>query len=239
MERNGKGRAVLFDLDGTLYDYDRAHEQGYLSVRRYARENFGMEEERFDELYRQTMAEIERRMGAQVAAIHDRYLRFQLMLEKEDLPLVPHVWGMNRAYWDVFLEHMVMSPGLYPCLRWLHREGYVLGICTNMTIDYQIRKLERLGIAAFFDFVVSSEEVNSEKPDPEIFLRSSEKAGCRPIKCLFVGDNLALDVQGAMNAGIVGVWYEPDEEKASRHPEAVRIGHYDELPAIVASWAGD
>jgi FMN phosphatase YigB (HAD superfamily) len=40
-----------------------------------------------------------------------------------------------------------------------------------------------------------------------------EKAGCERKQCMFVGDSIKKDVIGATNAGLVGVWYNPENKE--------------------------
>ena len=98
-----------------------------------------------------------------------------------------------------------------------------------MTLIYQLKKLRKLQMLPFFDFIVSSEEANTEKPDPKLFSLCADKAGVSPEECLFVGDNLKKDVLGPRGIGMRSVWYCPDAQKASERPEIDSISHYDQL----------
>ena len=207
-------KALIFDLDNTLYDYYGHHDIGYESLVRYAKEKLGMEREAFDKAYKDTMAKIEAHLGDNTAAIHDRYVRFQVLCEDYHIPLSPHALGLTRCYWDSFLEGIVPFEGVPEALLAAKEAGYILGLGTNMMADYQLIKLEKLGLLSLFDFMVSSEEAGAEKPYKEFFHYCAKKAGALPQECIFVGDHLRLDVQGADAAGLVALWYQPDKEKA-------------------------
>ncbi len=220
-------KCVIFDLDGTIYDYDSAHAAGYQSLRQYAASHLGLAAEEFDRLYDRAMDEIEEELGSDSAAIHDRFLRFQRMLEYRGESL-SHVWPMNAVYWDTFLDLLtagsgIVSPGIRDALSWLRQHGYRTGIGTNMTVDYQLRKLEKLGLMDAFDFVVISEETGKEKPSGGFFDRCAQKAGCRPDECLFIGDDYRKDVEGAARAGMKALWFTKKET-----PED-HISHYRQL----------
>jgi putative hydrolase of the HAD superfamily len=60
---------------------------------------------------------------------------------------------------------------------------------------------ERCGLPGRFQFVVLSQDVRAEKPDPEIFQAACAKAGCTPDKLIHVGDSLDTDVRGANAIG--------------------------------------
>ncbi|MBE6006815.1 MAG: HAD family hydrolase [Sarcina sp.] len=203
-------RCVIFDLDGTIYDYDSAHAAGYKSLQQYAVSHLGWAAGEFDSLYDRAMSEIEEELGRDSAAIHDRFLRFQRMMEYRGESL-SHVWPMNAAYWDTFMDLIAPYPGICDALDWLRQNEYRTGIGTNMTVDYQLKKLEKLGLIDAFDFVVISEETGKEKPSGGFFDRCARKAGCRPDECLFIGDDHQKDVEGALQAGMQALWFTGQE----------------------------
>lgn len=103
-----------------------------------------------------------------------------------------------------------------------------------MTADYQYAKLERLGILRDMDFIVSSEETGSEKPERRLFDCCVEKAGCAASDCAFVGDSLENDVLGAQRAGLSPIWLcgQPQKELP---PNVKQIGSLGELPDLLVS----
>ena len=227
-------KAILFDLDGTLYDYDTADGLAYQNLLAYGEEVLGIAPEVFDEAYKATMKEVEGLMGIPCAILHDRYLRYQLMLEKWHKPICPHVWRMVSAYYDTFLQNMHLFPGVEETLHTLKEAGFLLGIGTNMLADYQIKKLEVLGISHYFSFLVTSEETLLEKPEEKFFARCVQKAGFLKEECLFIGDNPTFDAWGARQAGLPILWFAPSDEKAAKHPEYPRLKDFRELPQILA-----
>jgi putative hydrolase of the HAD superfamily len=90
-------------------------------------------------------------------------------------------------------------------------------------------KLEKLGLIDHFDFMVSSEEVNIEKPHTKLFACCIEKSNVLAEECLFIGDSLRKDYQGALDAGMQALWYCPDPAAAQAHPQIRKISSFDEL----------
>lgn len=70
-------------------------------------------------------------------------------------------------------------------------------------------KLERLGLARFFEAIVDSREEGVEKPDPRIFAIALERLGARPETTAHVGDLYHVDVVGARAAGLRAVLVDP------------------------------
>ena len=81
------------------------------------------------------------------------------------------------------------------------KDKYRLAILTNGSPVSQRRKLESTGILNLFELSVVSGEVGIDKPDPRIFDVMCDRLNVKPEECLYIGDNYVNDVLGARNAG--------------------------------------
>ncbi|MBQ8994644.1 MAG: HAD family hydrolase [Oscillospiraceae bacterium] len=202
-------KSVIFDIDNTLYDYDSAHAFAMSALEAYTKDHFYWDKNDTAAKIKAAYNEIEDQLGKK-AAIHNRLIRFQRILENEGLPLYPHVLNMYDIYWNTLIDHAKPYKGLLEALVQLRKEGITIGIGTNMTSYIQFRKLTKLGLLQYFNFVVSSEEADHEKPEKEMFLFCAHKANCDPSLCLYIGDSLNHDIKGALNAGMEALWFRPD-----------------------------
>lgn len=235
-------KAVIFDLDNTLYSYDNAHARAFQKVTDYAGQNFGLTASDFVELHKKGDRILRSRVGGETAAIHNRLLRYQIMMEQINRPVF-HALEMTEIYWAAFVAGIEPMPGLKKCLSDLRKLGCAVGIGTNMTADYQYAKLRRLDILGDMDFIVTSEEAGAEKPDRKIFDLCVKKAARPAHECVFAGDNLELDALGARAAGLVPVWFCPETPGKPEKSEMIRetppgirkIGSLTELPALLES----
>ena len=93
---------------------------------------------------------------------------------------------------------------------------------------------ERCGLEGRFAFVVFSQDVKVEKPDPKIFQITAERVGCELSQMLHVGDSLENDVMGARNVGVYTVWLNRDglPNDTNIQPD-YEITSLTEIPAIV------
>ena len=209
-------KAVIFDIDNTLYSYEHSHEYGMQSLAAYCQRAFGVSAEETDACYKKANKIMMGRIGSETAAIHNRLMRMQCMLELWDKPLFPHTVNMYDRYWNASIEHSFISPGIIEFMKGLKEHGSCIGIGTDMTAHIQYRRLEFLNLSPYIDFVVTSEEAGVEKPTPHLFELCVEKAGASASECAFIGDNLTKDVKGAWANGLKGIWYtkwiEPQEE---------------------------
>lgn len=220
-------KAVIFDIDNTLYNFREAHRPAMREVLAYGRQHFQMDNDRLMEVYKRAWRLAEQRIASDTAATHNRMIRFQCMMELMGQPLFPHVGKMYSLYWETLLEHSKPSPGLLPLLAALKEKKVRIGVGTDMTAQIQYRKLEKLGVAPYIDMVVTSEEAGVEKPDAKFFTLCVEKAGCEAAECAFIGDHLEKDVGGSIASGLCGIWYSQGEQPEQQQPFPVIVSFED------------
>ena len=167
-------KAILFDVDNTLYSETKAHAVAFAAVTDYAHEKLGMDPDTFAGLYKEEMSKVAAHLG-KTASTHNRMIRFLRILEDNKLPLY-HAKMMNDLYWNTLLDAAQPEEGIRDALLSLKKAGYLLGIGTNMTLDWQMAKLQKLELLDHFDFVVSSEEAGTEKDRKSTRLNSSHRS---------------------------------------------------------------
>jgi HAD superfamily hydrolase (TIGR01509 family) len=115
-----------------------------------------------------------------------------------------------------------------PCLARLAKRAK-LGSVTNGVAD-----LRAIGLADFFSASIAAHQLGCGKPDPAIFLAGCAALGVAPDEAAYIGDDPALDVEGAQKAGLAGIWLNRAGAEPSRilpdhiHPDAIVVG-LDEL----------
>jgi len=120
---------------------------------------------------------------------------------------------------------------VHTTLQMLREAGYCLAVISNRSTPFAA-ELEQMGLARYFNFVISAGEVDAWKPEPEIFVHALEICGIRAEQAVYVGDNYYADIIGAQNAGLLPVLVDPDR----LFPEATCavIRTIGELPAVLA-----
>jgi putative hydrolase of the HAD superfamily len=142
--------------------------------------------------------------------------------------------GVEADIEDALLAAIVFEPfpDAVPALRELRARGVKLVAASNWDVSLH-EQLDRTGLTPLLDGALSSAEVGSPKPDPEIFVRALALAGARPEEALHVGDDLEADVGGALAAGLEPVLI--DRDGSLEPPPGVRrIASLAELPALCA-----
>lgn len=125
---------------------------------------------------------------------------------------------------DYYLEHSPLKTNLFDhthrVLEYLNSK-YSLNIITNGFEEVQQVKMKNSDLNQYFDKVITSEMVGVRKPDPKIFEHALSEANAKAEASVMVGDDLVADVQGAMQMGLKGVFFNPKETKhgATVHKE--------------------
>ena len=195
-------KAVIFDLDGTLYDYETTHKKALdsaiSSLARELRQNPTEVRQAYDE----SRAAVKKRLG-KTASSHSRLIYFKGAIEQLLLQTEPELTlDVELQYWQVFLKSMQPYPGVADFLVFLKSLGIKTAVLTNMQTSIQLKKLMALGFDRFFDFVITSEEIGYEKPDTRPFEAVLSKLKKASRDTWFFGDDLDADVLGATSVGI-------------------------------------
>ncbi|MGD8466532.1 MAG: YjjG family noncanonical pyrimidine nucleotidase [Anaerolineae bacterium] len=196
---------LLFDADGTLFDYDLAEASAL--QRTFAQAGYP-----FAPGYLQTYRRINARFWSEfergrVTAEGIKSQRFVELFDSLQLEGDPLVF--SRQYLVCLGEEAHLIDGAQAVLEALSgRLGLVL--ITNGLQSVQRSRLARSPIGHYFGDVIISEEVGASKPDGRIFDLAFEKMG-HPAKSavLIVGDSLSSDIRGGWAYGIDTCWYNP------------------------------
>lgn len=103
-----------------------------------------------------------------------------------------------------------VPPEVPQTLDQLKNANLRLGLLSNRSQpchDY----LREIGLAGYFDLALVAGEVNSWKPDAEIFHQAMQRLGASPEKTIYIGDNYYADIVGAKNAALFPVLLDPEE----------------------------
>src|SRR5579883_775854 len=142
--------------------------------------------------------------------------RFRLMLELLDHPVADitesAVDRITRAHMRQLQESFEVRAEVIQALSWA-KSKYRTAMISNFGYAPALyESLDRFGIRDAFELVVVSAEVGWCKPHRFIFDHALEKLKIRPSEALFLGDQLYIDVYGALNAGMDVVWVETERQ---------------------------
>lgn len=202
---------VFFDLDRTLWDFDAAAEVAFERIyEKYDLKSLGIPSaHEFHEVYHPLNEQLwVLYRSDQITKDELNRIRFLKPLEHygiHDVELADHL-SEDYVYWSPRIVRLV--PGTMELLDYL-KPKYHLHLITNGFQEVQHTKLSGSGLEPYFETLTVSEEVGVKKPNPEIFRYALKKAGANAEESLVIGDEMAVDIDGARAAGIDQILFNP------------------------------
>lgn len=196
---------VLLDADNTLFDFDAAERA---ALRRAMEERgypFNAETEgAYLTINRALWSVFDRGEIAQEVLVVERFRRLNARLDGDADPV-----RFNHDYLTYLGQSSQLLPGAEALCRDLARQC-TLALCTNGVARVQHARLEASPLTPYLSGVFISEELGCQKPQAEFFTQVFQSMHIAdPSRCVMVGDGLASDIQGGINAGIDTIWYAP------------------------------
>ena len=209
---------ILFDVDGTLLDFAASEHKALAETL----EHYGWPcDVQTQETYRQI------NQGLWAALEQGKVKKDRLVVQRfEKFMQAVGVSGnaaeVNRFYLDRLGEHADVMPGAAEVRREL-AEVATLAVVSNGVARVQYNRLEQAGLDRYMDGVFVSEKLGVEKPSRKFFDTALRTLGVEQReKTLVVGDSLAADIQGGINAGLATCWFNPEGRD---NPGAIRPTH--------------
>lgn len=201
-------RAVLFDLDDTLFDHARATRVALASVR-----------EADAALSTWSLDELDRRHRVVLEAWHQEVLAGRTTIPQARVSRFAELVragggddadarapGLAARYRSAYETAWYTVAGALPFVQAVVARGLRVAVVTNNVVVEQRLKLERCGLTDLVDALVTSEEVGCQKPNPAIFYAALGRLGLTAADAVMVGDAWTTDIEGARRAGVRAVW---------------------------------
>ncbi len=201
-------RALLLDIDNTVYAYAPCHAAGLAAAQELAGTRLAAwrSNEAFLAAYNMARREVKVQVGGR-AAEHSRLLYFKRMLEVvEGRTDASWSLALDSAYWDAYYEALALDPGCYEALLAFREAGLRLAWVSDFTTEQQLVKLLALGLGDVVELLVTSEEAGAEKPDPAGVDLALARLGVTATEAWMVGDSPHRDVGVARARGLTAVW---------------------------------
>lgn len=193
-------QAVLFDMDGTVFDSERVYREGF----RLAAKEMGLPPSVVD--HHPVLCGLPR----------DESRRYMKGVFGEDFPYDDWRERMWQYAAEVFEENgPPRKDGVPEILIELREMGIRTAIATATRLSVATQYLQKSGLAPYFDTVVTGDRVRNGKPAPDIFLLAAEELGVSPSLCA-VAEDSRNGILAAHRAGcypiLVPDLYPPAEE---------------------------
>lgn len=223
-------RAVLWDIDDTLFDYtsaDRVGMRGHLAA----------------EGLTDAFPSVDRALGRwrEITDLHwDRFAAGETDFQGQRRDRVRTFVGAELsdaeadAWFERYIVHFESAWSLFPdSLSVLDQlaTDYRQAVLSNSSMRNQDHKLRVLGVRDHFEAVLCAAELGVSKPDAAAFHAACDVLALDPREVAYVGNEPDIDAGGAVAAGLAGVWL--DRGGIGGRPELVRITDLGQLPGLL------
>lgn len=187
-------RAVIFDLDGTLYPELEFVRSGFREVARYLDARYHLGEARVLDLL------LEKLRAEGRGRVFDGVLRELGVYTEERVRLLLFLYRSHRP--EIRLHGDVL-----PTLEELGRRGVRLGLVTDGMASVQRRKIAALGLEGVLDAIVCSDELGGDcwKPSAVPYRIALDLLGAAPLDAAYVGDDVRKDFLWPNSAGMLTI----------------------------------
>ncbi|MAK36813.1 MAG: noncanonical pyrimidine nucleotidase, YjjG family [Flavobacteriaceae bacterium] len=203
---------VFFDLDHTLWDFDR--NSGLAFQRVFQKHEIPLVLEDFLKVYEPInfnywKAYREERVTKQAlrrGRLVDTFVEFKLSYPTTIIDAIA------VSYIDELPVNNHLLEGALEILDYL-KSRYTMHIITNGFTEVQGIKLKTSGIENFFKTVTTSEEVGVKKPNKLVFEYAMQQANATPTGSVMIGDTFEADILGAQAVGMKPIFYNYRKEE--------------------------
>jgi HAD superfamily hydrolase (TIGR01509 family) len=195
-------RAVLFDIDGTLLDSNDAHARAWVDVLR------GHGKDVPFDLVRKKIGMGGDKLLMQVAGIDDQSTEGKLLSERR-----------TALFKALYLPDLGPLPGARALVERLRSRGLKCAVVTSSGSAELADLLREAAVANLFEVMITSDDADASKPDPDLVQAALAKLGIGPRETVMIGDT-PYDVAAAARAGVStiamrsGGWKDRDLEGA-------------------------
>ncbi|WP_336645348.1 HAD family hydrolase [Microbacterium sp. USHLN186] len=205
--------AYLLDVDGTLVDSNYLH---VLAWQRALRD-VGTDA---------PAASIHAAIGLDSDKLLDR------IVPDADDDLRERILSGHSAHYGDLSDELRLLPGARDLLRVLHERGVRVVLATSAPQEEVDRQLAVLDAEQWIDAVTTAEDVQTAKPEPDVFDVAIERAGVPAARCVAIGD-ARWDVIAAAKAGVAAVAVETGGTDRLVLTEAGAVSVYPGVQEIV------
>lgn len=229
-------RIIAFDLDDTLWDVKPVLIKAEKQLDLFLRQSFPTLKYNVTSMrsLRHEVLEEDPHLVNRITEYRRRIIE-KAMIKSN----INHAKKGSMDAMEIFLEarnQIEFFDDVVPTLKLLSSK-FTLGVLTNGNAD-----INRIGLADYFSFSFSAEEVGAAKPAKDLFHIALKHTNSSPSEMVYVGDDLLLDIVTANQVGIHSVWLNwkdklkptgHEARETKKYSPSETIGRIGELPSAV------
>jgi HAD superfamily hydrolase (TIGR01549 family) len=201
-------RAVLFDLDDTLFDHQQCARAALVGVRDGHPCFAGVDQNQLEASHARILEDLHLEvMAGRIQLDAARIERFRRLYAWAGIDAEPTLAARAAAaYREGYLKARMEVRGASALLAAVQPHAKIVVVSNNL-LEEQREKIRHCGLDRYVDVLVTSEEAGVSKPDPAIFQLALERAQVAADEAVMLGDSWGNDIEGARAAGIRAIWF--------------------------------
>tara|TARA_R110000868_G_scaffold3388_11_gene21938 strand:+ start:1319 stop:2008 length:690 start_codon:yes stop_codon:yes gene_type:complete len=218
--KNRKITDVFFDLDHTLWDFDKNSALTFQEIFKMNAINVDTREFlrhyepinlHYWKLYREEKID---KASLRFGRLNDAFLAINTVLDKALIYRLSEDYIVHLTRFNYLFENTI------EILDYLSLK-YTLHIITNGFQEVQRKKLEKSNIRHYFKTITNSEMVGVKKPNPKIFNYALEAAKTTVNQSIMIGDNYEADILGAHDIGMDTIFFDITKQNLNGHSKQI------------------
>ncbi|GAB1856366.1 YjjG family noncanonical pyrimidine nucleotidase [Flavobacteriaceae bacterium MHTCC 0001] len=201
---------VFFDLDHTLWDFEKNSELTFEKIFQLNNINVSLDDFlaeyvpinlNYWKLYREE----------RITKEELRFARLNATFTALKIPVAENqIVKLSNDYIKYLPTFNHLIADAVNVLEYLNN-NYTLHIITNGFDEVQQKKLDGSHITKYFKTITNSEIAGVKKPNPKIFQYALKSAEADVSSSVMIGDSFEADIEGALNIGMSAVYFEPNQ----------------------------
>lgn len=226
-----KYKVIIFDADGTLFDFEKAERHALERSMNHYRYEYD-ERKHLSKYKKHNKAVWDDFERENISAEELKVERFRRFFEEMGMSIDPSPFSLK--YMDYLKEGSFLLTGAAELIKRLNGD-FRLVMLTNGLSAVQNIRIRNSSIADYFEDIVISEEVGVAKPNIKIFKHTLEKIKHHNKEdVVIIGDSLKSDIKGGNSFGIDTIWYNPKEEENNTDiVPKYEVKSFDELKELL------
>lgn len=217
---------VFFDLDHTLWDFDKNSEIAFEAIfrKKHPKVNTAAFIDKYIPINQECWKLYQ---DDKISQEQLRYMRLRQTFDALSYAISDaDIHQLSENYIELLPQSKCLIEGAISILDYLYPK-YSLHIITNGFAMVQQKKMKNSGIEHYFATITNSETAGVKKPSPIIFEKALQAAQTTNAKSVMIGDCIDADVKGALNAGFEAIFFNPNQVAVA--PEVKQVKHLLDL----------
>ena len=225
--------AMFFDMDDTLVKYREPVLAGFESIREIVPELKETTAEEMEEQFRKLFS-FDPVFRKEISYKDDVNARIGEILSSHGRSVSDaELKHFGSVFWRAFWKKRRMVEGAIDLLQICKTKNIPVAIITNGNPQIQFRTMIRLKLHDFVDVILTPRNAEELKPNPLLFMKAMNLFNVDPESVVMVGDSISSDIKGAINSGIVPIWFNNSKRNKPSDVDVAEVESFCELADII------